>query len=116
MFAAVRNDGQSDWKAMVIIVVFEILAMFALTDAAAVYLRYRFIDKGSPFTFLVGFAIAIANTPAILGKHPHWDRLSAEFETYPAFVRVGGAIGVVLLVVAGIILSGDFVTALRDLP
>lgn len=116
MFAAVRNDGQSDWKATVIIVVFEILAIFGLTDAVSVSLGHRIIDKGSPFLYLVGFAIVIANTPAILGKHLHWDRLSAEFETYPTFVRVGGGIAVVLLVVAGIILSGHFVVAMRDLP
>ena len=41
IFAAVGNDGQSDWKATVIIVVFEILAVFGLTDAASVYLGHR---------------------------------------------------------------------------
>jgi hypothetical protein len=116
MFAAVRDDGQSDWKAMIIIVIFEILAMFALTDAAAVYLGRRFIDKGSPLIYLLAFAIAVLNTPAIVGKHRHWDRLGTEFEGYPTFIRLGGAIAVVLLIAAAIFLSGHFGAAVRLLP
>jgi hypothetical protein len=30
----------------------------------------------------VGFAVALVNTPAMLGKHERWDRLSEQFETY----------------------------------
>jgi hypothetical protein len=102
--------------AMVVIVVFEVLAILGLTDAASVYLGHRLINKGSPGTFLVGFAIVIANIPAIMGKHRHWDKLSAEFKAYPAFIRIGGGIAVILLIAAGIILSGHFLAAQRDLP
>jgi hypothetical protein len=116
MFAAIRNDGQSDWKAMAIIVVFEIAVMFALTDAAAAYLGHRVIDKGSPIIYLVGFAIAVANTPAIVGKHRHWDKLGIEFDSYPTFIRIGGGIAVILLVLAAIFLSGHFGGIVRLLP
>jgi hypothetical protein len=116
MFAAIRNDGQDDWKAMVIIVVFEIAVMFALTDGAAVYLGHRFIDNGNPFLYLAGFAILVANTPAIVGKHRRWDRLGTEFESYPTFIRICGGIAVVLLIAAAIFLSGHLGAALRDLP
>jgi hypothetical protein len=53
----------------------------ANTDAAAVYVGHRLIDKGSPFMFLVGFAVALVNTPLFMGKHRRWDQLGAEFET-----------------------------------
>ena len=96
---AISDDGLADWKATGIIVVFEILAIVGLTNATAVYLGRRLIDKGSPFIFLVAFAVAIVNTPAILGKRKRWDRLSAEFEGYSRTIRIVGGFAVVLLVV-----------------
>jgi hypothetical protein len=59
IFAAISADGLSDWKATAVIVVFEILAIVGLTNATAVYLGRRLIAKGSPFIFLVAFAVAI---------------------------------------------------------
>jgi hypothetical protein len=41
------------------------LPFFGLTDAASVYLGHRLIKKGISVTFLLGFAIVIANIPAI---------------------------------------------------
>jgi uncharacterized membrane protein YhaH (DUF805 family) len=113
---AISDDGLSDWKATGTIVIFEILAIVGLTNAAAVYLGRRLIDKGSPFIFLVAFAVAIVNTPAILGKRKRWDRLSAEFEGYSPTIRIVGGFAVVLLVVAAIIVAGHFGAAQRLLP
>ena len=106
----------ADWKATGTIVIFEILAIVGLTNAAAVYLGRRLIDKGSPFIFLVAFAVAIVNTPAILGKRKRWDRLSAEFEGYSPTIRIVGGFVVVLLVVGAIIVAGHFGAAQRLLP
>jgi hypothetical protein len=78
---AVSDDGLSDWKATGTIVIFGILAIVGLTNALAVYLGRRLIDKGSPFIFLVAFAVAIFNTPAALGKFRRWNRLGKEFES-----------------------------------
>jgi hypothetical protein len=116
MFAALYDDGLSDWKAMAIIVVVEFLLFVGLTDAAAVYLGHRLIGKGSPFIFLVGFAIALVNTPMIIGKHRRWDKLSTEFESYSTSVRIGGGIAVVLFVVAAVIVAGHFGAAQHLLP
>jgi hypothetical protein len=113
---AISSDGLSDWKATGIIVVFEILAIVGLTDAAAVYLGRRLIDKGSPFVFVVAFAVAIVNTPAILGKHERRDKLSAEFEAYSPAIRIVGGFAVVVLVVGAIIVAGHFGAAQRFLP
>jgi uncharacterized membrane protein YhaH (DUF805 family) len=113
---AISDDGLADWKATGTIVIFEILAIVGLTNAAAVYLGRRLIDKGSPFIFLVAFAVAIVNTPAILGKRKRWDRLSAEFEGYSPTIRIVGDFVVVLLVVGAIIVAGLFGAAQRLLP
>jgi uncharacterized membrane protein YhaH (DUF805 family) len=113
---AISDDGLADWKATGTIVIFEILAIVGLTNAAAVYLGRRLIDKGSPFIFLVAFAVAIVNTPAILGKRKRWDRLSAEFEGYSPTIRIVGGFVVVLLVVGAIIVAGHFGAAQRLLP
>ena len=113
---AISDDGLADWKATGTIVIFEILAIVGLTNAAAVYLGRRLIDKGSPFIFLVGFAVAIVNTPAILGKRKRWDRLSAQFEGYSPTIRIVGGFVVVLLVVGAIIVAGHFGAAQRLLP
>lgn len=113
---AISDDGLWDWKAIVTIVIFEILAIVGLTNATAVYLGRRLIDKGSPFIFLVGFAVALVNTPAMMGKHRRWDRLSEEFETYSTPIRVVGGIAVVLVVVGAIIVAGHFGAAQRFLP
>ena len=113
---AISDDGLGDWKATGTIVIFEILAIVGLTNAAAVYLGRRLIDKGSPFIFLVAFAVAIVNTPAILDKRKRWDRLSAEFEGYSPTIRIVGGFAVVLLIVAAIIVAGHFGAAQRLLP
>ena len=113
---AISDDGLADWKATGTIVIFEILAIVGLTNAAAVYLGRRLIDKGSPFIFLVGFAVAIVNTPAILGKRKRWDRLSAQFEGYSPTIRIVGGFVVVLLVAGAIIVAGHFGAAQRLLP
>jgi len=113
---AISDDGLADWKATGTIVIFEILAIVGLTNAAAVYLGRRLIDKGSPFIFLVAFAVAIVNTPAILDKRKRWDRLSAEFEGYSPTIRIVGGFVVVLLVVGAIIVAGHFGAAQRLLP
>jgi uncharacterized membrane protein YhaH (DUF805 family) len=113
---AISDDSLSDWKAIGTIVIFEILAIVGLANAAAVYLGRRLIDKGSPFIFLVAFAVAIVNTPAILGKRKRWDRLSAEFEGYSRTIRIVGGFAVVLLIVAAIIVAGHFGAAQRLLP
>jgi hypothetical protein len=116
IFAAIAGDSWSDWKAIVVIVLFEFLAIVGLTDAAAVHLGRRLIDKGSPFIALVGIGVALVNTPAILGERKRWDKLSAEFESYSAAIRVVGGFAVVLLVVAAIIVAGHFGAAQRYLP
>jgi hypothetical protein len=79
---AVSSDGLSDWKATATIVICEILAIVGLTDATSVYLGRRLIDKGSPFVYLVAFAVATINIPAALGKFKRWQRLGKEFESY----------------------------------
>jgi hypothetical protein len=113
---AISDDGLADWKATGTIVIFEILAIVGLTNAAAVYLGRRLIGKGSPFIFLVAFAVAIVNIPAILGKRKRWDQLSAEFEGYSPTIRIVGGFVVVLLVVGAIIVAGHFGAAQHLLP
>jgi hypothetical protein len=113
---AISDDGLSEWKATGTIVIFEVLAIVGLTNAAAVYLGRRLIDRGSPFIFLVAFGVAIVNTPAILGKHKRWDQLSSEFEGYSRVIRIVGGFAVVLLVVGAIIVAGYFGAAQRLLP
>jgi hypothetical protein len=116
IFAAISNDGLSDWKAAVSIAIFEILAIVGLANATAVYLGRRLIDKGSPFIFLVAFAVALVNTPALIGKFRRWHRLSMEFEHYSARTRIAGGIVVVLLYIGAIICAGHFGAAQRNLP
>ena len=81
-----------------------------------VYLARKLIDEGSSFIFLVSLAVAIINTPAILGKHRRWNRLSTEFASYPAPTRIVGGIAVVLLVAGAIIVAGHSGAAQRHLP
>ena len=116
IFSAFADDGLSDWKSTAVIVVFEILAIVGLTNAAAVYLGHRLIDKGSPFIFLVAIAIAITNTPGILSKHRRWNELGTEFASYSAPTRIVGGIAVVLLVIGSIVVAGHFGAAQRNLP
>jgi hypothetical protein len=116
IFAAIGNDGLSDWKAAVSIAVFEILAIVGLANATAVYLGRRLIDKGSPFIFLVAFAVALINTPALIGKFRRWHRLCLEFETYSKPTRIAGCIAVVLLFIGAIVCAGYFGEAQRNLP
>jgi hypothetical protein len=116
IFAAISNDGLSDWKAAVSIAIFEILAIVGLANATAVYLGRRLIDKGSPFIFLVAFTVALINTPALIGKFRRWHRLSMEFECYSAPTRIAGGIVVVLLYIGAIICAGHFGVAQRNLP
>jgi hypothetical protein len=113
---AISNDGLADWKATGIIVVFEILAIVGLTNATAVYLGRRLIDKGSPFIFLVAFAVAFINVPAALGKFRRWHRLGKEFESYSKPTRIAGGIVVVLLFIGAIVCAGYFGEAQRNLP
>ncbi len=116
IFAAISDDGLSDWKAAVIIIVFEILAIVGLTNATAVYLGRKLIEKGSPFIFIVGFAVALVNTPALVGRFRHWDRLSKEFASYSRPTRIAGGIAVGLLYVGAIACAGYFGVAQRNLP
>ena len=76
---ALSDDGPSDWKATATIVVFEILAIVGLTNATALYLGRRLIEKGSPFIFLVACAVAFINMPAALGRFRRWHKLGNEF-------------------------------------
>ncbi len=116
IFAAISDDRLSDWKATVIIIVFEILAIVGLTDATAVYVGRRLIDKGSPFIFLVGFAVALVNTPTLIWRSKRWHVLSKEFESYSRPVRIAGGIAVTVLYVGAIVFAGYFGVAQRDLP
>src|ERR1039457_2542589 len=116
IFAAISDDGWSDWKAGVVIVVVEILTIVGLTNAAAVYLGRRLIDKGSPFIFLVAFAVALVNTPALLSKHKRLNLLGREFKGYPVPIRIAGGFAVVLLVAAAIIVASHFGAAQRNVP
>jgi len=116
IYSAISGDGLADWKAAAVIVVFEILAIVGLTNAAAVYLGRRLIDKGSPFIFLVAFAVATINIPGMLSGHRHWNKLSMEFDSYSAPIRILGGVGVVLLIVAAAIVAAYFGGAQRYLP
>lgn len=116
IFAAFSDDGLADWKAAAVIALFEFLAIVGITNATAVYLGRRLIEKGSSFIFLVGLAVAIINTPAILGNHRRWNRLSTEFASYSAPTRIVGRIAVVLLVVGAISVAGYFGAAQSHLP
>ena len=116
IFAAISGDGLSEWKAAVSIAIFEILAIVGLTNATAVYLGRRLIDKGSPFIFLVVFAVGLINTPAMMGKFKRWRRLSTVFEAYSARTRIAGGIVVVLIYVGAIVCAGHFGEAQRNLP
>ncbi len=112
----ISDDGLSDWKATGTIVIFEILAIVGLTNATAVYLGRRLIGKGSPFIFLVGFAVAFINIPAALGKFRRWHRLGKEFESYSKPTRIAGGIVVVLLIIGSIVCAGYFGEAQSNLP
>jgi hypothetical protein len=116
IFSAISNDGLSDWKAAVSIAIFEILTIVGLANATSIYLGRRLIDKGSPFIFLVVFAVAIINTPAMIGKFSRWRRLGMEFERYPVPTRIIGGIVVVLLYIGAIVCAGHFGVAQRNLP
>jgi hypothetical protein len=113
---AISDDGLSEWKAIGTIVIFEILVIVGLTNATAVYLGRRLIDKGSPFIFLVAFAIATINIPAALGKSRRWHRLGKEFESYSKPTRIAGGIVVVLLFIGAIVCAGYFGEAQGRLP
>ena len=113
---AISDDGLSDWKATGTIVIFEILAIVGLPNAAAVYLGRRLIDKGSPFIFVVAFAVAFINIPAALGKCRRWQRLGKEFESYSKPTRIAGGIVVVLLFISAIVCAGYFGEAESNLP
>jgi predicted permease len=113
---AISDDGLSDLKAIGTIVIFEILAIVGLTDATSVYLGRRLIDKGSPFVFLVAFAVAFINIPAALGKFKRWHRLGKEFESYSKPTRIAGGIVVVLLFIGAIVCTGYFGEAQHLLP
>ena len=113
---AISDDGLSDWKATGTIAIFEFLAIFGLTNATAVYLGRRLVDKGSPFVFLVAFAVALINIPAALGKHRRWNRLGTEFESYSKHTRIAGGIVVILLFIGAIVCAGYFGEAQRNLP
>lgn len=115
IFAAISNDSLSEWKAAVSIVVFEIVAIVGLTNATAVYLGRRLIQKGSPFIFLVGFAVAIVNTPALIGRFKRWNRLSKEFESYSSRARIAGGIAVTLIFIGAVVCAGYFGVAQRHL-
>ncbi len=116
IFAAFSDDDLSDWKATAVIVVFEIVAIVGLTNAAAVYLGRKLIEKGGPFIFLVGFAVVIINTPAMLSNHRRWKTLGTEFATYSAPIRIVGGIAVLLLVAVAIVAVGYFGEAQLNLP
>jgi hypothetical protein len=113
---AISDDRLSDWKATGTIVIFEILAIVGLTNATAVYLGRRLIDKGSPFIFLVGLTVAFINIPAALGKFRRWHRLGNEFENYSKATRIAGGIVVVLLFIGAIVCAGYFGEAQTHLP
>lgn len=116
IFAAIYNDGWSDWKATVVVASFEFLAIVGLTNAVSVYFSWRLTDKLRSFDFLVGFAIALVNTPALLGKHKRLDRLSKEFESYSAPIRIAGGIAAFVLVCAAVFVAARFGGAQRLLP
>jgi hypothetical protein len=113
---AVSDDGLADWKATGTVIIFEILSIVGLTNATAVYLGRRLIDKGSPFIFLVAFAVALINIPAVLGKFRRWHRLGEEFESYSKPTRIAGGIAVVLLFIGAIVFAGYFGEAQSSLP
>jgi hypothetical protein len=113
---AISDDGLSDWKATGTIVIFEILAIVGLTNAAAVYLGRRLIEKGTPFIFVVAFAVTFINIPAALGKFKRWRRLGDEFESYSKPTRIAGGIVVVLLIIGAIVCAGYFGEAQSSLP
>jgi hypothetical protein len=116
IFEVFSEDGLSDWKATVVIAAFEVLAIVGLTNAAAVYLGRRLIDKGSPFIFVVAFAVATLNIPAMLSKHRRWHRLSTEFASYPAAVGIIGGVAVALLIAGAVVMAGHFGAAQHLLP
>lgn len=116
IFAAVRDDGWSDWKATLVIIAVEILGIGALPDAISVYMGRRIFDESIPFLFIVAFVVAILNTKALIGKNKRWNRLSTEFESYSRPIRIGGGWAVVLLVILTIIAFGHFGQAQRYLP
>jgi hypothetical protein len=101
IFAAISGDAWSEWKAAV---------------STAVYLGRRLIDKGSPFIFLVVFAVGLINTPTMMGKFRRWRKLSTEFEDYSAPTRIAGGIVVLLLYVGAIVCAGHFGEAQHNLP
>lgn len=116
IFAAIRDDGWSDWKATVVIIVVEILGIVALTGAASVYLGRRLIDQSSSYVYILPLALVLLNLKAVLGKNKRWNRLSREFESYPAPIRLGGGWAVVLLTFLMIFVASHFAVAQRHLP
>ena len=116
IFAAIRDDGLSEWKATVVIVVAEIFTIVGLTNAVAVYLGRRLIYGSSPYILVVGVVVGLANLKAVFGKNKRWNRLSAEFENYSKPVRIGGGWAVVLLIILAIVVSGLFAEAQLHLP
>jgi len=84
IFAAISDDGWSDWKATTILLALELLAMAALTDAVSVIRGHKLIYRSSPFIYIVPAILILLNLKAILGKNESWNRLSTSFENYPA--------------------------------
>ena len=116
IFAAISDDGLSDWKATVIITALELLGIAALTDALSVYLGRRLIHTSSPYLYLIGFLLILLNIKGVLGKNKRWNRLTSEFEKYSAPVRIGGGWAVVLIAILTVIAAGHFGEAQRHLP
>ena len=116
IFAAIRDDGWSDWKATLVIIALEILGIGTLPDAISVYMGHRIIDESIPLLFIVALVVALLNIKALIGKNKRWNRLSGEFESYSKPIRIGGGWAVVLLVIVTIVAFGHFGEALRHLP
>lgn len=113
---SLSGDDLASWKAVTAIMIFEFFAMVGVTNAAAVFLGHRLMEKDSSFIFFVGCAAVLVNMPALLGKNKRWNALSAEFDGYSRPARVVGEILVVLMVVGVIIGANLFAAAERHLP
>lgn len=113
---AAFDDGLADWKAALTVVAFEMLAIFGFTSFLSVYLGHKVIDQRGSFVFLVGFAVAALNTPAMLTNFKRWHRLGREFERYSYRTRIAGGIVVVLLFFGALISAAYFGSAQRSLP
>jgi hypothetical protein len=113
---AAFDDGLADWKAVVTVAAFEMLAIFGFTSSLSAYLGHKVIEQRGPFVFLVGFAVAALNTPAMLSNFKRWHILSREFERYSYRTRIAGGIVVVLLFFGALISAAYFGAEQRNLP